>query len=398
MSGREVSEAEDDGWFRFHALAAGKVALHVEADDHLPSSREVEVVEGKETKVEIRLDPGASITGVLLDAKGEPQAGVRVGVDLELPDPLSGWTAITARIATTDAEGRFALHALLPGRYELEARQETYGLTGAVEVVAPAKDVVVRGRWLGKATLRFLLPDGSPLDEGVWVWRKAGGGYASGSLEELDDGRIEIEGLSEEPRSYDFVVEGYAPVSRALRVTPGTAAATETITLDPGVTLEGRVLTPDGTPAAGADIRAGRLPIETAEDGTFVLEHAPRGLLHLSVKAGDAPRTWFVVDVGATKAPLDLAVRRGATIDLRMEDAEGEPAANQQVSYDHLVDGTWERTGGGRTGPDGHMRGPVASGRIRFLWHATYDAVPVLLGETSLAEGETRTLVFAVPR
>ncbi|MFI5457385.1 MAG: hypothetical protein ACHRXM_18225 [Isosphaerales bacterium] len=63
--------------------------------------------------VTVRMEPGASITGRLVNAAGQPRAGVKLAGAF-LKDG-SGWSGYSRERIETDREGRFRIEALLPG-------------------------------------------------------------------------------------------------------------------------------------------------------------------------------------------------------------------------------------------------------------------------------------------
>jgi len=63
--------------------------------------------------VTVRMEPGASITGRLVNAAGQPRAGVKLAGAF-LKDG-SGWSGYSPERIETDREGRFRIEALLPG-------------------------------------------------------------------------------------------------------------------------------------------------------------------------------------------------------------------------------------------------------------------------------------------
>jgi RNA polymerase sigma factor (sigma-70 family) len=65
--------------------------------------------------VTVRLEPGATVTGRLVDADGQPRAGVELEVAF-LPKGWGSWRDCSPEPIQTDREGRFRLTALLPGR------------------------------------------------------------------------------------------------------------------------------------------------------------------------------------------------------------------------------------------------------------------------------------------
>jgi hypothetical protein len=67
--------------------------------------------------VTVQLRPGASVTGRLVDADGQPRAGVELEVAFraEKMRPDWWWGSYSPGRIKTDREGRFRLTALLPG-------------------------------------------------------------------------------------------------------------------------------------------------------------------------------------------------------------------------------------------------------------------------------------------
>jgi protocatechuate 3,4-dioxygenase beta subunit len=74
--------------------------------------------------VTVRMGPGAAVTGRIVDAGGEPLAGVELGVGFRpRGEPLWDHQNLQTRIKT-DRDGRFRIDALLPGLdYSLYTRQ-----------------------------------------------------------------------------------------------------------------------------------------------------------------------------------------------------------------------------------------------------------------------------------
>jgi RNA polymerase sigma factor (sigma-70 family) len=76
--------------------------------------------------VTVRLEPGAAVTGRLVDADGQPRPGVELKV-LFRPKAGAAERPYSPERIRTDREGRFRLDALLPG-YEFRLSDETGGL------------------------------------------------------------------------------------------------------------------------------------------------------------------------------------------------------------------------------------------------------------------------------
>jgi RNA polymerase sigma factor (sigma-70 family) len=87
----------------------------------------------KTEPVTVRMQPGASVTGRLVDEGGRPRPGVTFQVTFRQPSSDS-WISHLPREATTDKEGRFRLDTLLPG-----CRVEVRDSKGSFEFDAAAK-------------------------------------------------------------------------------------------------------------------------------------------------------------------------------------------------------------------------------------------------------------------
>src|SRR5262249_43904873 len=71
--------------------------------------------------VTVRMEPGATVTGRLVDADGKPRAGVDLEVSFRTKE-RPRWRGYSPATIRTDREGRFRLAALLPGyQFRLQA-------------------------------------------------------------------------------------------------------------------------------------------------------------------------------------------------------------------------------------------------------------------------------------
>ncbi|WP_223643087.1 carboxypeptidase-like regulatory domain-containing protein [Corallococcus sp. EGB] len=160
-------KSDEAGRFVAGALDAGAWDLSVEPQGFIPLTVPVKV---PSTGVRLVLDRGASVSGTITDATGQPLPEVRVGLwsstpssGRSQPDPIS-----------TDSHGAFSMSGLKPGRYVLEAWHRTPGAVQWASQTLDLKerahaDVVLRFEEEGR-TLHGVTTDaaGQPL-AGVWV-------------------------------------------------------------------------------------------------------------------------------------------------------------------------------------------------------------------------------------
>ncbi|MEW6071773.1 MAG: carboxypeptidase-like regulatory domain-containing protein [Planctomycetota bacterium] len=300
--------------------------------------------------------PGTTVVvvhGRVLDVNGEPLAGV----------PVASGAAPRRPLAETDAEGRFAVElpliggqgelTVIAGRYaavrDCQVRAEESGLE-AILVAAAAIDLgglVVDAGGVAVAgagvTIAFHYDDlhgfPLPLDRSLsprWLWM-------AWDVTTDGEGRFRIERAPSVPEATiqaHHDQQGYAQLPL-----PATSRQDLLFTLTrrpgPPGRIEGVVLLPDGTPAAGATVACGSLATTSGPDGrfSFSLGREVPEELALSASAeghgtvvrprfGVLVREWWpdppppaTLVLGV--APLEIAGR--------VEDAEGQPLANWRV-------------------------------------------------------------------
>lgn len=170
--------SREDGRFALGDLAPGRYRLRAYAEGVVRANIPIELRPGeRRTGLEVRIDPGLSIRGAVVDEAGVPLAGVTVSATSERGEASQPYWS-----ATTDARGWFELVGLVPGSYRVTAQLdasladehplETARFRGfepdraPIEIVLHRLDRRVSGRVLDDA--------GEPLaDAYVWVERGA---------------------------------------------------------------------------------------------------------------------------------------------------------------------------------------------------------------------------------
>ena len=155
--GWEWGMTDTEGEFRVDGLRDGAYEINVEARGH-PGLRGMSVpgVAAGTEGLTLRLEPGFTISGVVVDATGAPAAEVRVWA--------SGWDGQNARddapngSAQTDANGQFTIGGLDSGGYKLRAMARS----GKVSTGQAMPTVQAPG---GSEGVRLVLPAAMPTPE-----------------------------------------------------------------------------------------------------------------------------------------------------------------------------------------------------------------------------------------
>ena len=289
---------------RFTLLPPGDYDVRVAKAPWATAVRRVTVVEGDEAEMTVRLERGVSLEGVVVDDRGTPVAGASVSASSD-GDAGGG--------AATDAEGRFRVDGLRPGRYQVSASAQGHGRDGA-EASAPGGGLRLVLRRSGTLRARLVLPTGAPPPARVQVYVEelpAGGGSG---WQQAWQGGVGDGHLAGARARVTLGVAGFAPVVRELDVAPGETRDLGDVVVDQGGELVGRVVDAGGAPRAGARLRAvmhggfDDVVATTDAHGRYRLPRLPVGTSFVRVEAeGALPGAEQVaVSAGTTTATFTL--------------------------------------------------------------------------------------------
>jgi len=167
---RKSDEVRDsqDGRFELDGLREGVWQLRVTAEGYARSDLlEISIPqpEGAEPLVFV-MQPAASVEGIVVDSLGQPVAGARVSVQLELAQRVQQQMEGGGSSAFSDGEGYFRLEGLDPGTAALEAIREGFAASEPVAVELSAgettKDSRLTLRTGGTLTGVVLTAEGDP--------------------------------------------------------------------------------------------------------------------------------------------------------------------------------------------------------------------------------------------
>lgn len=310
--GRFVLNLSEPGLHRLKARAPG--FLETEWREVQAPSRDVRLV----------MRRGASVEGTVVSTSGAPLAGLSVSLWED------GQDSATSEIIS-DAEGRFILRGLSPGRYSLRAHRTRGGPPRAqLPVVlqgAETKTVTLRlepglslsglvvdeaGKPVADADVHaYVLSEESPRPRFLHHGRYP---FHDGSSVTTDEqGRFTFDHLSPGPCKLSVRAEGFELVAEPLQEEEGARSRTPQVLVAAGSTNVKLVVRYQGG-IRGRLVREDRTPI-TRFDVNEESFREPDGVFHITV---DEPgRTWVTMEApGLTRVMREVEVEVGRDTDL----------------------------------------------------------------------------------
>ena len=304
-----------DGKFELTGLGEGPYSIMIQSQGggHQPTTKEGVAVGTKD--LEVVLASGLAIEGVLVKADGKPVVGVYLQAVRVQAEGDEGGTSYGGPMMATDAQGKFRIAGLSPGKYTLQLNDWSGTGTG---VRLPSMEPVAAGT----KDLRIVATEGQKI-AGVVVDETGGavkGARVQVSVQNGSDrsatadaeGRFEVTGLGEEKVSLTASAAGRAQ-TRVTNIAPG--ARDVRVVMPKGLTLSGRMLDAAGKPlqgwfhvmqvkSDGNDDGSTSISGQSGVDGKFSVEGLREGRWKVSVYVTDPAHenTWTSVDIGTVEA------------------------------------------------------------------------------------------------
>ncbi|HEV7514810.1 MAG TPA: carboxypeptidase regulatory-like domain-containing protein [Thermoanaerobaculia bacterium] len=308
--------ADTAGQFAVEGLLPGKIDLFVRAPGFPPASRRQVAVPAGAGSFDlgpIPLGRGVALAGIVVDGGNHPVAGAAVHIQAE-EGPLGRWASRgEVEAANTGADGRFAVPGLARGPAVVTVEREGFAprtLTGvkaplpeplrvvlslasrlAGEVVDDAGVPVPGARLRARSDARLTLLLASPMPPPTPVAMSD------------DDGHFELRDAPTGKMSLYTSAPGFLPTIQPVELAAGQSRDDLRVVLHRGSAVVGRVLAPDGTPAADAEVSLAGPSATSARadgDGNYGLDAVPPG-----------PRTFTAQLPGTAPTARDLTVRPG---------------------------------------------------------------------------------------
>ncbi|WP_375773046.1 carboxypeptidase regulatory-like domain-containing protein [Archangium gephyra] len=355
---RSDTSSGPDGLVPMRGLPPGTYSMVATHRDYLPSERQkVVVADGQTQRVTVTLEPGAVIRGEVVDTRGAPVAEASVAVLPRMAEP-----------AVTDAQGRFEVRALKPGRpYLVEARHAKYDQRERVQGSAGGEPVrlVMEERTVFSG--RVVASDGEP----VRRFR----------LDEHDvtssDGRFEVTLQTAGDR---VIVSVEAPGFEPLMVDkPAQPSELGDLVLERAPSVTGLVRDEGGAAVADAVVGCDACEdsVLTGPDGRFTLP-SPPFVARFTVSARKGRLSASAQASREGQQPVELVLKPATKLYGTVYGGDGRPAAGIQLEGVNADRGEPVSI---VTGPDGKYSVDVAPGHYRFALGAAreFSGEPALL-------------------
>lgn len=331
-AGGAVYEARSNnfGAYRFD-VPAGEYVLRATKAGFAAYEAEVTLVEGKTTPLDVVLQKGSVIWGLVSAGfSGEPLA------DVEIFESDGG-----ATLARTGTDGIYGF-AAEPGRtYRLDARRAGYVSTSERQVRAEDGD---------STRADFTMTPASALVSGTVTSSGAPVAQASVRIRETGvsartdrDGKYTISVL---PGDYTLDVSGecFNPAAKTVSVAPGETAVVDFELEGSAATVSGTVFDASGAPVAGASILAAGEQTYTARSdsaGSYRICLDPGTYFVLVSRIGYATRDLtIIVRANENREGLDFFLEENfATISGRTESLTGMAVPDAQV----ILSSPWQQ-------------------------------------------------------
>ncbi len=370
------TESAADGAFEFAAVPVGAYVVRAIGPERIPNEvRDLVIAEGEVTEVELALQRGLGLSGVVVDPYGQPVEGadVRSTTALSgngLPSMLAlrstndgwAWDRLAER---TGADGRFELTRLPSGNRRIVARHPAWAPAELNSIAAGSRGLIIRLAQGGGVAGRVTTAGGEPVDgarvkvhyERERFWDKR---MRSNLVAVTDsDGRWEILRLAGGPALVSVEADGfprYESDTFEIDEASRDPFRVDAVLAESGL-VRGRIVDSDGEAIADANVsisptrgNPGDVRAKTDPEGKFELlgavgaEYSFRARKdgYLRPQSSSVTLTSGVLDLGS----IELA--RGFVIAGSVTDSTGAPLVGARVGL--------QRYFGERTGSAQHTR------------------------------------------
>ncbi|MDP2272175.1 MAG: hypothetical protein Q8K32_15670 [Archangium sp.] len=288
---------------RLAGLAAGFYFVEKTVPERLPLTQKVEIIDGKVSRVTLKAERGASVSGKVIDHLGKPVEQAVVAVN--------GQQSVTA------ADGRFEVKGVAPGSVAVFAVGPSGGETPTQQVTAPATELVLTLPVVARVTGRVVDQAGVPVTSFD----------ANGERVKTETGRFDVPAPN---KSLDVWAEGYAMAF----VTPAEGDVGDVVVKKEPV-VEGEVVDGEGKPVSGATVMAtvDLTPVSTDAAGRFKLTLSTEDPQEVVATRG-AMSGRTQLRVGAV---AHIVMARGTALTGKVVDPTGKPVPTRVTAVSRVT-------------------------------------------------------------
>ena len=255
-----TATSDVDGRFRIEGLSSDLVHLGVRASGY-PILTRGNVRTNNDDPVLFELEPGASLTGRVLDSGGNGVAGIPVSLGFDhgpfADDDWLLWNAEdTDPQRMTDAGGRFRFEGLMAGTWSAEATKGTESARLDAIALTPGaeREIELLLQTRHRLTVIVTTDAGEPVAQAQIRARSPGDLLSSASYGRTDgSGRTEMD-IDPGPATVEVSHRKLRDASREVQLEPGDNELS--FELEPGLEIGGTVRSYDGAPLALATVEA----------------------------------------------------------------------------------------------------------------------------------------------
>jgi protocatechuate 3,4-dioxygenase beta subunit len=295
--GRRGTITDEQGRFAFRSLPAGRFLVMAEKPPYVDGAAGARTPGGPGvpialtageaiSTIDLRLTPGAVVTGRVLDTYGAPVAGV--GIELATRRIVDGQSVLRVRTRmTTNDLGEYRFFGLRPGRYAVVARPPAGSGSGRLTSAAEVQ-------WAQRLTGSFGTSSAPASARPV-----AYAPVAYPGVTDFDDAADVTVGAGEERAGIDIPLQYVSTAS-----------------------IAGVVVGPDGQPVPNARVRRGTSKAQTDAEGRFSLSGQQPGRYVLVAEATGASGPLFATATGTLDgsdvSDVALRLQPGGTVKGRL--------------------------------------------------------------------------------
>ncbi len=345
------TETDREGRAVLANLPVGLLELLVQKAGFVTHTQKVTLPQEGKHLGDVTLQAGITITGRVVDARGQgvPNVTVLAGANADVPFEYDTRSEADGQFQLRDVPNEGVLYVQARSRESSAPPMKvTLPPSGPVELVVKAGRTL-KGRVVDKET-------GEPVANAeVWgghLLTRSVGGFTMQSAVPITPTTSDQDGFFEVPLAQsgdvrlDVRAPGYAPAQRTVPLKEDEPLRLMLVQLERGFTLRGRVWEADGRPAVGVTVTAREAgernvgammavlqrPLGTITDGQgqFLLSGLKPGKFTVEAQSPEGGQDRVTLDI-SSDAEAELHLGSPGSLEVRVVGPQGEPLAGAKV-------------------------------------------------------------------